>query len=120
MKFHKTAKTLFGKAWSKTRDFWKGLEKGLEGAFIPPPLLPSWIVEERSDEATQEQRRATDAAALGERGYSFTQAPFAFEDFTAASTKASPFTPSSMVGKCTPSGGFVPDRAALIASATSL
>src|ERR1700686_1087125 len=72
LKFHKTAKTLFGKAWSKTRDFWKCLEKGLEGAFIPPPLLPAWIVEERSDEATQEQRRATDAAALGERGYSFT------------------------------------------------
>ena len=52
--------------------------------------------------------------------YSFTQAPFAFEDFTAASTKARPFTPSSMVGKCTPSGGFWPERAALIASATSL
>jgi hypothetical protein len=52
--------------------------------------------------------------------YSFTQAPFAFEDLTAASTKARPLTPSSMVGKCTPSGGFFPERAALIASATSL
>jgi hypothetical protein len=100
---------IFGKAWKKV---WR--------AFIPPLLLAPWIVEERSDEATQEQRRATDAAALGERGYSFTQAPFAFEDFTAASTKARPFTPSSMVGKCTPSGGFDPERAALIASATSL
>ena len=63
------------------------------------------------------------ARRRGERGYSFTQAPFAFEDFTAASTRARPFAPSSMLGKCTPSectpsGGFVPERAA--ASATSL
>jgi hypothetical protein len=28
------------RAWSKTRDFWRNLEKGLEGAFIPPPLAP--------------------------------------------------------------------------------
>src|SRR6202035_2024692 len=48
---HKTAKDLFGKAWSQTREFWRSLEKGLEGAFIPPPLAPatsglrsSWIV----------------------------------------------------------------------------
>src|SRR5579863_3009865 len=40
-KSHKTAKEFFGKAWSKTRDFWRSLEKGLEGAFIPPPLAPS-------------------------------------------------------------------------------
>src|SRR5271156_3164645 len=41
LKSHKTAKDLFGKAWSKTREFWRSLEKGLEGAFIPPPwLLP--------------------------------------------------------------------------------
>src|SRR5271163_3450190 len=41
LKSHKTAKDLFGKAWSKTRDFWRSLEKGLEGAFIPPPSAPS-------------------------------------------------------------------------------
>src|ERR1700687_328560 len=41
LKSHKTAKDFFGKAWSKTRDFWKSLEKGLQGAFIPPPLAPS-------------------------------------------------------------------------------
>ena len=40
LKSHKTAKDFFGKAWSKTRDFWRSLEKGLEGAFIPPPLAP--------------------------------------------------------------------------------
>ena len=28
------------------------MEKDLEGAFIPPLLLPPWIVEERSDAAT--------------------------------------------------------------------
>ena len=51
LKSHKTAKDLFGKAWSKTREFWRSLEKGLEGAFIPPPLAPAasslrsrWIV----------------------------------------------------------------------------
>ena len=60
---HKTAKDFFGKAWSKTRDFWRSLEKGLEGAFIPPPLTlaasglrSSWI-EERSCGATQESIR---------------------------------------------------------------
>src|SRR3984957_1556325 len=41
LKSHKTAKDFFGKAWSETRDFWRSLEKGLEGAFIPPPLAPS-------------------------------------------------------------------------------
>src|ERR1700722_3231272 len=57
------AKDFFGKAWSKTRDFWRSLEKGLEGAFIPPPLTlaasglrSSWI-EERSCGATQESIR---------------------------------------------------------------
>jgi len=62
LKSHKTAKDLFGKAWSETRDFWRSLEKGLEGAFIPPPLAPSHQrppierdrhCEERSDEATR-------------------------------------------------------------------
>src|ERR1700733_9355602 len=62
LKSHKTAKDFFGKAWSKTRDFWRSLEKGLEGAFIPPPLAlaasglrSSWIVIARSEVA--EQRR---------------------------------------------------------------
>src|ERR1700722_588541 len=31
LKSHKTAKDLFGKAWSKTRDFWEKLEKRLGG-----------------------------------------------------------------------------------------
>ena len=41
LKSHKTAKDLFGKAWSKTREFWRSLKKGLVGAFIPPPLAPA-------------------------------------------------------------------------------
>src|SRR3984885_15927342 len=56
LKSHKTAKDLFGKAWSKTREFWRSLEKSLEGAFIPPSLAPatsglrsSWIVIARSE-----------------------------------------------------------------------
>src|ERR1700734_916538 len=31
LKSHKTAKDFFGKAWSKTRDFWRSLEKRLGG-----------------------------------------------------------------------------------------
>src|SRR5271167_2311840 len=60
LKSHKTAKALFGKTWSKTREFWRSLEKGLEGAFIPPPLAPatrglrsSWIVIAKSEVAKQ-------------------------------------------------------------------
>src|SRR6202044_4023741 len=60
LKSHKTAKDLFGKAWSKTREFWRSLEKGFEGAFIPPPLAPSTnglrssgIVTARSDATKQ-------------------------------------------------------------------
>src|SRR5271167_461100 len=56
LKSYKTAKALFGKAWSKTREFWRSLEKGLEGALIPPPSAPptsglrsSWIVIARSE-----------------------------------------------------------------------
>src|ERR1700690_2106627 len=56
LKSHKIAKALFGKAWSKTREFWRSLEKGLEDASIPPPLAPatsglrsSWIVIARSE-----------------------------------------------------------------------
>src|ERR1700753_3618418 len=61
LKSHKTAKDLFGKAWSKTREFWRSLEKGLEGAFISPPWVPAassrrsrWIVIGRSEVATSE------------------------------------------------------------------
>ena len=62
LKSHKTAKDFFGKAWSETCEFWRSLEKGLEGAFIPPPLAPSdqrppierdRHYQERSDEATR-------------------------------------------------------------------
>src|ERR1700722_9817437 len=62
LKSHKTAKALFGKAWSETREFWRSLEKVLEGAFIPQPLAPAAgglsierdrHCEERSCEATQ-------------------------------------------------------------------
>src|ERR1700677_4040098 len=60
LKSHKIAKDLFGKAWSKTREFWRNLEKGLEGALIPPPLAPatsglrsSWIVIAKSEVAKQ-------------------------------------------------------------------
>src|SRR5277367_4114712 len=61
LKSHKTAKGFFGKAWSKTREFWRSLEKGLGGAFIPPPLAPAasslrsrWIVIARSEVARSE------------------------------------------------------------------
>src|SRR5271163_2487197 len=62
LKSYKTTKDFFGKAWSRTRDFWRSLDKGLEGAFILPPLPPSHQrppierdrhCEERSDEATR-------------------------------------------------------------------
>ena len=60
LKYLKTAKALFGKAWSETREFWRSLEKVLEGAFIPPPLAPaagglrsSGIVIARSEVAKQ-------------------------------------------------------------------
>src|ERR1700735_5026571 len=64
LKSHKTAKDLFGKAWSKTREFWRSLEKGLEGAFIPPPLAAAasslrsrWIVIARSEVSKQPRGR---------------------------------------------------------------
>jgi hypothetical protein len=56
---------------------------------------------------------------LGQVFAGFTHLPFAFDDSTAASMKAMPLTPSSTPGKCAPSGGFLPSRAALMASATS-
>src|SRR5580704_16505674 len=49
----------------------------------------------------------------------FTHFPLAFDDLTAASTNSRPLTPSSMVGKWADLSGFLPTRAALIASATS-
>jgi hypothetical protein len=44
LKSHKTAKALFGKAWTKTRWIWKGLEKCKAGrhylATSAPPSAP--------------------------------------------------------------------------------
>ena len=53
------------------------------------------------------------------RPHGFAHLPLAFEDLTAASTNARPFTPSSIVGKCADFKGFLPTRAALMARATS-
>jgi len=58
-------------------------------------------------------------SAMSAEPHGFTHLPLAFDDLTAASTKAIPLTPSSMVGKCVPLGGFLPERAATIARATS-
>ena len=65
LKSHKTAKDLFGKAWSKTREFWRSLEKGLEGAFIPTPLALAasslrsrWILIARTEVARSEVARS--------------------------------------------------------------
>src|SRR5271156_3024321 len=83
LKSHKTAKDLFGKAWSKTREFWRSLEKGLEGAFIPPPLAPAasglrsrWIVIARSEVAKHpwvafvRKRRSNEAVRPAKGGLS--------------------------------------------------
>jgi hypothetical protein len=35
LKSHKTAKEMFGKAWSETAEIWKGLDKSLELAAAP-------------------------------------------------------------------------------------
>src|SRR5271169_1387590 len=83
LKSHKTAKALFGKAWSETREFWRSLEKGLEGAFIPPPLAPatsglrsSWIVTARSEVPKQpgvafvRKRRSSEAVRPAKGGLS--------------------------------------------------
>src|SRR5580692_2046534 len=60
------------------------------------------------------------ASACGSAGpHGFTHLPLAFDDLTAASTNSRPLTPSSMVGKWADLSGFLPTRAALIASATS-
>ncbi len=40
--------------------------------------------------------------------YGFTHCPLALDDLTAASMKARPLTPSSIVGNWAPSGGFPP------------
>ncbi len=58
-----------------------------------------------------------EAGSAGPHG--FTHLPLAFDDLTAASTNARPLTPSSIVGKCADLSGFLPTRAALMASATS-
>ena len=63
------------------------------------------------------RRRAFRHSAGAPHG--FTHLPLAFDDLTAASTNARPLTPSSMVGKWTDLSGFLPTRAALMASATS-
>ena len=63
------------------------------------------------------RRRAFRHSAGAPHG--FTHLPLAFDDLTAASTNARPLTPSSMVGKWTDFSGFLPTRAALMASATS-
>src|SRR5271168_3924019 len=39
LKFHKTTKAFFGKAWRKTCEIWKSLEKSLEPAIISPSRL---------------------------------------------------------------------------------
>ena len=83
LKSHKTAKALFGKAWSQTHEFWRSLEKGLEGAFIPPPLAPatsglrsSWIVIARSEVAKRSRvafvrkRRSNEAVRPAKCGLS--------------------------------------------------
>ena len=83
LKSHKTAKAFFGKAWSKTREFWRSLEEGLEGAFIPPPSAPptsglksSWIVIARGEAAKQprggfrtekEKKRGVSVAGIAAR-----------------------------------------------------
>ena len=40
LKSHKTAKDLFGKAWSKTREFWRNLEK----AWRAPLFRHRWLL----------------------------------------------------------------------------
>src|ERR1700757_4742761 len=40
LKSHKTAKALFGKAWSGTREFWRSLEK----AWRAPLFRPRWLL----------------------------------------------------------------------------
>jgi hypothetical protein len=52
--------------------------------------------------------------------YTLTHFPSLAEDFTAASMKAMPLTPSSTVGNMTAGSSFFFDRAARIAVATSV
>ena len=80
LKSHKTTKALFGKAWSKTREFWRSLEKGLEGALIPPPsaptggLRPSWLrrakLRSHSGVAFVRERRSSEAVRPAKGGLS--------------------------------------------------
>ena len=49
----------------------------------------------------------------------FTQAALRLLDLMHASMKATPFTPSSTVGKITSASGLAPERAAMMALAAS-
>ena len=59
LKSHKTAKDLFGKAWSKTREFWRSLEK----AWRAPLFRHRWLL----------PPAASDRAGLSLRGASSKQ-----------------------------------------------
>ena len=54
------------------------------------------------------------------KDYTFTHFPFLADDFTAASMKAMPRTPSSTVGNITAGSSFFFERAARTAAATSV
>ncbi len=93
----------------------RGVQRGERLAFLD--LAPA-----SADRPGAEADLADAAAGASENSllhYGFTHFALAFDDLTAASMKARPLTPSSMVGNWTPLGGFLPDRAALIAAATS-
>jgi hypothetical protein len=69
--------------------------------------------------AAQRSAAWTPPGPSGAAAYGFTHLPLALDDLTAASTNSRPLTPSSMVGKWADLRGFLPTRAALMASATS-
>jgi hypothetical protein len=88
------------------------------------PAMTTKALRRCSDSEMAPQRLEKIESGLGNVGgqpslYGFTHLPLAFDDLTAASTNSSPLTPSSMVGKCADLSGFLPTRAALMASATS-
>jgi len=97
----------------------RSFKGGPFGKALPRPGTDSLIVAqalERIDSGLVNRGPTEPGSAVS---YSFTHRPFAFDDLTAASTKARPLTPSSMVGKWTGFGAALPSRAALMASATS-
>src|SRR5271170_3799321 len=60
LRSHKTAKAFFGKAWSKTREFWRSLKKvwwaplfGHRRLLPTSGLRSSWIVIARGEAAKQ-------------------------------------------------------------------